>query len=162
MTTELEPVNPLMNSYKGPSPALQVGVDMVKRGVVIAPALILIGTLIWGADGAASVSLGLGLVLVNVWLSAYIIAVAARISFAALAAAAMFGFLMRLGLITAVVLSLKDATWLDVVALGVTIIVTHLGLLFWELRYISSSLAYPGLKPGAGFATRSEKESVPS
>jgi len=28
-----------------------------------------------------------------------------------------------------------------------TLIVTHLGLLFWELRYVSGSLAYPGLKP---------------
>ena len=27
------------------------------------------------------------------------------------------------------------------------IIVTHLGLLIWELRYVSISLAYPGLKP---------------
>ena len=32
-------------------------------------------------------------------------------------------------------------------ALGLTIIVTHLGLLFWELRYVSASLAFPGLKP---------------
>lgn len=162
MTTEVNAANPLLSSYQGPSPALQVGVDMVKRGVVVAPVLILIGTLIWGADGAASVALGLGLVLVNVWLSAYIIAVGARISFAALAGAAMFGFLIRLGLITAVVLLLKDETWLDLVALCVTIIVSHFGLLLWELRYISSSLAYPGLKPGAGIATRSEKESVPS
>ena len=26
-------------------------------------------------------------------------------------------------------------------------IVTHLGLLFWETRYVSASLAFPGLKP---------------
>ena len=25
--------------------------------------------------------------------------------------------------------------------------VTHLGLLFWETRYVSVTLAYPGLKP---------------
>ena len=35
------------------------------------------------------------------------------------------------------------------VALGLTLIVTHLGLLLWELRYVSASLAFPGLKPGA-------------
>lgn len=160
--TAADPANPLLESYQGPSPALQVGIDMVKRGVVVAPVIILVGTLIWGTDGAASVALGLGLVLVNVWLSAFIIAIGARISFAALAGAAMFGFLIRLGLITAVVLLVKDETWVDLVALGITIIVTHLGLLFWELRYISSTLAYPGLKPGAGLTLRSEKESVPS
>jgi hypothetical protein len=34
-------------------------------------------------------------------------------------------------------------------ALGITVIVTHLGLLFWELRYVSASLAFPGLKPAS-------------
>ena len=33
------------------------------------------------------------------------------------------------------------------VPFGVTIIVTHLGLLFWETRYVSASLAFPALKP---------------
>jgi hypothetical protein len=33
------------------------------------------------------------------------------------------------------------------VALGVCVLVTHLGLLFWELRYVSMSLAFPGLRP---------------
>jgi hypothetical protein len=37
----------------------------------------------------------------------------------------------------------------ELVPLGLTIIITHLGLLFWELRHISSSLAFPGLKPQA-------------
>ena len=32
-------------------------------------------------------------------------------------------------------------------ALGTTLVVTHLGLLFWEMRYVSLSLAHPGLKP---------------
>ena len=32
-------------------------------------------------------------------------------------------------------------------ALAILILVTHLGLLFWELRYVSASLAFPGLKP---------------
>ena len=33
--------------------------------------------------------------------------------------------------------------------LGLTLIVTHLGLLIWETRHVSASLAYPGLKPTA-------------
>ena len=32
---------------------------------------------------------------------------------------------------------------------AILILVTHLGLLFWELRYVSASLAFPGLKPTA-------------
>jgi len=27
------------------------------------------------------------------------------------------------------------------------LLVTYLGLLFWETRYVSASLAFPGLKP---------------
>jgi hypothetical protein len=53
-----------------------------------------------------------------------------------------------MGLVTLVVLLIKDESWIDLTALGVCILVTHLGLLFWELRYVSASLAYPGLKPG--------------
>ena len=34
--------------------------------------------------------------------------------------------------------------------LGVTILVTQLGLLWWETRHVSLSLAYPGLKPPQG------------
>ena len=44
-------------------------------------------------------------------------------------------------------LLVKDATWLNLTALGLSIIVTHLGLLFWELKYVSASLAFPGTKP---------------
>jgi hypothetical protein len=34
------------------------------------------------------------------------------------------------------------------VPLGITLVATHVGLLFWESRYVSLSLAFPGLKPG--------------
>lgn len=158
MRIEVNKQNPLLSRFEGRSPAMNVGLDMIKRGAVVAPIVVLIGTLIWGTDGAASVVLALGIVLVNVWLSAYIIDVTSRISFAALAAGAMFGFLIRLGLITAVFLLVKDQSWLDLVAFGITIIIFHLGLLFWELRYISASLAYPGLKP----AKKSHKETITS
>ena len=59
------------------------------------------------------------------------------------------GFLLRLGLIFLAVLLAKDAPWLELVPFGITLVVTHLVLLFWEMRHISSSLAFPGLKPGA-------------
>jgi len=38
------------------------------------------------------------------------------------------------------------------IPLAVAILVTHLGLLFWETRYVSATLAYPGLKPRRGDA----------
>lgn len=142
-----------LSRLEGPSPAAQVGRDLVKRGIFVAPALMVIGLLIWGNDGFWSVGYGVALIVVNFALSAFLIASTARISLSLMMAAVLFGFLIRLGIIFAAVWLVKDAGWMDFVALGVTIIVTHLGLLFWELRYVSASLAYPGLKPGVGDQT---------
>jgi len=61
--------------------------------------------------------------------------------------AVMFGYVLRLGLLFLAVLLVRHASWMNTKALGLTIIVTHLGLLVWELKYVSMSLAYPGLKP---------------
>ena len=61
--------------------------------------------------------------------------------------AVLFGYLLRLGVIFLAVILVKDAGWVSLPALGFTIIITHLGLLFWELRHVSATLAYPGLKP---------------
>jgi hypothetical protein len=128
---------------------LQVSADMVKRGLVAAPALILICALIWGSAGAWSSAYAIGLVLFNFMLSAVLIGWAARISLAALMAVTMFGYIFRLGLIFVAVFAVKDASWISLPAVGAAIIVTHLGLLVWELRYVSISMAYPGLKPSA-------------
>src|SRR3546814_17047765 len=75
------------------------------------------------------------------------LATAARISYGALMGAALFGFLIRLALVSAAVLLVRDAGWLEPVALGLTLVVAHLGLLFWELRFVSISLAHPDLNP---------------
>ena len=139
--------------FEGPSPVTQVGKDLVKRGVVIAPVLMVLGLIIWGNQGFWSVGYGVGLILANFALSVVLIASTARISLSLMMAAVLFGFLIRLGVIFVAVWVVKDAGWMNFVALGSTIIITHLGLLFWELRYVSASLAYPGLKPGVGDQT---------
>jgi hypothetical protein len=136
-----------LSRHDGPSPAVQVARDIVKRGVYIAPIAVAVGAVFWGAAGAASVAYGLAIVCVNFVLAALSIGWGARISAAMMGAAAMFGFLIRLGLIFLAVMLVKDAGWVELVPLGMTLIVTHLGLLFWEMKYVSASLAYPGLKP---------------
>ena len=42
---------------------------------------------------------------------------------------------------------MKDASWMELWPMGLTLVIAHLGLLWWETRYVSASLAYPGLKP---------------
>lgn len=145
-----QPSNALMTRIDGPSPAVEVAVDLVRRAIIWAPIAVLGSAAFWGTDGAISATLALGLVIANFLLSAWLLQVGGRISIAAMAGAAMFGYLLRLGLILAVVLLVKDQAWLHPVAFGVVLIVSHLGLLFWELRYISGSMAYPGVKPRPG------------
>ncbi|MGI9646018.1 MAG: ATP synthase subunit I [Ilumatobacteraceae bacterium] len=126
---------------------VQVTTDMVKRGLVVAPLIIAVCAIIWGSAGAWSAAYAIGIVLVNFLLSAALISYTAKISLGLMMGATLFGYLIRLGLIMLAVLLVKDADWISLPALGATIIVTHLGLLLWELKYVAISLAHPGLKP---------------
>ena len=138
--------NALLEPMSGPAPAMEIALDMAKRAVWLIPGTAVIGGF-WGINGVASSGYGLGIVVVNFLLAAWMLSAASRISFALMAGAALFGYLLRLGLIFAAVMLVRNASWIEMVPLGITLIVTHLGLLFWELRYVSGSLAFPGLKP---------------
>ena len=124
--------------------------DMLRRGLPFAPAVLVLAGLITGWSGVASAGYGMAIVAVNLVLSAISLAWAARTSPAALMAAALGGFLVRMGLVTVAILLVKDASWVSLVTLGVTVLLSQLGLLFWETRYVSASLAFPGLKPVPG------------
>lgn len=120
---------------------------MVRRALPMMPVAMLLGAAIDGWDGAFSVGYGMAIVLVNFVLSAALLAWASRISFAMVASAALGGYVLRLGLVSLAVILVRDQPWVALIPLGITIIITHLGLLVWELRYVSASMAYPGLKP---------------
>ncbi|MFN3215057.1 MAG: ATP synthase subunit I [Acidimicrobiales bacterium] len=145
--------DPYLTRFEGPSPVAQIARDIVRRGLWAAPVMMGIGAAIWSTEGFFSVGYGMILVLANFAIAAGIIAATSRISLALLMGGVMFGFLIRLGVIFLAVYLVRDAGWIDLLALGLTIIITHLGLLFWELRYVSLSMAYPGLKPGVGGQT---------
>ncbi len=138
---------------EGPAPEVAVSKDMIKRGLIAAPVLIAICAVIWGADGAWSSAYGIAIVLANFALAAGLIAVTARISLGLMMGATLFGYLLRLGLIFVAVWLVRDAPWISIPALGSTIIVTHLGLLFWEMKYVALSLSSPGLKPSGSQPT---------
>jgi hypothetical protein len=137
----------LTTRVEGPATEVEVSTDLVKRGLVVAPLLVAVCGVIWGGDGAWSSLYGIALVLANFVIAAALIAVTIRISLTLMLAAVLFGYLIRLALIFIAVYAVRDAGWISPPALGATIIATHLGLLFWELKYLALSLAYPGLKP---------------
>jgi hypothetical protein len=80
-------------------------------------------------------------------LSAALLSWSARISLAVLMVVALAGFVARLALLTVIVLLVKDQAWVELVPLGLTLVVTHLGLLIWETRHVSASLAFPAVRP---------------
>ena len=139
--------DPLITAVDGPAPEVTVSLDIVKRGLMVAPVWIAVCALLWGGDGMWSSAYGIAIVLVNFLLAAGLVAGTARISLGLMMGAVLFGYLIRLGLIFLAVLLVKDLSWISLPALGATIIVTHLGLLIWELKYVAISLAHPGLKP---------------
>jgi len=83
-------------------------------------------------------------------LAATLLARAAKVSVTFLMTTAVVSYPVRLALLFLAVLAVHELSWFAALPLGLTIIVSHLGLLFWETRFVSLSLAYPGLKPGAG------------
>lgn len=125
----------------------ELAFDMVKRGVWLAPAILALATVVWGLQGTASAAVAITLVGVNLVLAALGLSWAAKISLTAIMAVSLGGFAVRMGLVTGVLFAVRNESWINLTALGVTVLVTHLGLLFWELRYVSASLAFPGLKP---------------
>ncbi len=137
----------LKRDLSNEAPEKMVALDIVKRGVMVAPVLIGICTAIWGLKGLWSSSYAISLVLVNFFIAAWMVGAAAKISLAFLMATTLFGYVLRLGLITVAILAVEHRSWVNLLPLGLTLVVTHLGLLAWETKYISATLAFPGLKP---------------
>ncbi len=136
-----------VDHLEGPSPAVAVARDMVRRSLYLLPVAIVLGALLGGVEGIASVVYALAIVSINFFLAAWLIGKAAQINFALVFGAALGGFGIRLGLIFLAITAVAGQEWVRIVPMGITLIVTHLGLLVWELRYVSASMAYPGLKP---------------
>lgn len=133
-----------------------IALDMVRRGLYAAPLLLVIAGIGWGWNGVASSAYGLVLVFANFLLAAGLLGWAAKKGPNVLMAVAFGGFVLRMGLLVLAVQLVKDQAWVDPLPLGITILVAYLGLLFWETRFVSASLAFPGLKPNAGYHPRSK------
>jgi len=125
----------------------QVAFDMGRRALFVAPAIIAIASIFWGVHGGISAAVGLALAVANLLLAAVMLSWAARVSLVVMAATALGGYILRLVLLTAVIFAIRHQPWVSWIPLSFTLVLTHLGLLIWETRYVSASLAYPALKP---------------
>ena len=53
--------DPMLARYDGPSPALEIARDLLTRGLYLIPVAIIVGAIVGGAAGVASVLYALGL-----------------------------------------------------------------------------------------------------
>ena len=129
------------------APELGIALDMARRALPVAPVLVLVCGLGWGLDGALSAAFAIVLVLLNFLAAAGLMAWGASVSQGALIGAVLGGYVLRFGLLTVAVLLVRDASWVEKVPLFGALLITHVGLLVWETRFVSATLAYPGLRP---------------
>ena len=131
---------------------------MFRRGLMVGPALVAICTILWGVDGLVSSAFALGIVLINFLAGAWLIDWAVKVSPEMLMGAVLGGFVLRMGILTAAVVPVRNMGWFEITPFALTLIVTHLGLLIWETKFVSATLAYPGLKPTTGPRAAQDKE----
>jgi hypothetical protein len=125
-----------------------IAFDLLRRGLVVAPFAVALGGLLAGWAGAVGVALGLAVVLFN-----YLVAGAAQSWAATTGSPGMLGgtvlasLIFRFVVVIGSLMALRNATFLDLTSFGIALVASHLGLLVWEAKSVSMSLAFPGLKP---------------
>lgn len=124
-----------------------IALDLVKHGLLLAPVVVLVAGIVSGWDGTASAAIAFGIVCLNFTLAAVSVGWAAKISPVMVGGVALGGYVVRLGLILTALVLLRHVSWIVLPWLGFTLVGAHLVLLFWEMRYVSMSLAAPGLRP---------------
>ena len=133
------------------SPERDIAFDMARRSLWVFPAWVVVSGFIWGMGGALSSALGYVLVVGNLAVAAALMAWGARTSPVALMGVTLGGFIVRLAVLAGIVLACSQLGFFEPVPIAITILASHLGLLVWEIRYVSLRLAAPGLdlqRPG--------------
>lgn len=121
--------------------------DLARKAAIIAPVVIAIGFAVKGGGGALGATIALGVVAINFVLAAALMTWGAKVSAGALMGASLGGFIVRLAVITIAAIGIRAVNAIHFPTFLIVLVVAHLGLLAWELRSVSLTLAYPGLKP---------------
>ncbi|MFM7271895.1 MAG: ATP synthase subunit I [Actinomycetes bacterium] len=127
----------------------RVADHMVRRALLVAPAVIVAAALLGGRRSVVGALLGVTVVALNFLLASRLITWSARISPEAVSVAAIGGYVLRFGLITLAAIALSGRPGVSITAFVLTVAGMHLGLLFWEMPSVSLTLGAPGLKPVA-------------
>jgi hypothetical protein len=110
---------------------------LVRRAVIVGPVVVAIAWALRGPDGAVAAGVGVAIVVGNFLLSGVVLSAAARISLSLYHAAALFGFLLRLVLITVVMLMVARVFDIDRMAFGLAAVASYLVLLTLEAAAVA-------------------------
>ncbi len=127
-----------------------IAVDLAKKALLAAPVVALVLGLWRGPDAALAVVLAVAVVVANLFAAAEILGFTARHAPHLLTGVALMSFLGRLIAITAIGVGVKALGITDWPVFCLVLLGGYFVLLIWELRSVSMSLAYPGLKPKPG------------
>jgi hypothetical protein len=129
------PVDPAVKAAPSletrPVEAIMAG-HIIRRGIFVAPVFIALFWLARGPEGAIAAAIGVGVVLANFWLGGWLLSSAARVSLSLYHAAALFGFFVRLGLITGSMFAIAWLFDIDRIAFGITAVGSYVVLLTLE------------------------------
>jgi hypothetical protein len=111
---------------------LSMAKNMVKRAAWIGPVVIAFFWLLRGSLGAGSATIGLLVVIANFLIAGALLTYGIRISLTMYHAAALAGFLLRLGLITGTMLLVVRFVEIDRLAFGISAVVGYLTMVTME------------------------------
>lgn len=106
--------------------------NTVRRAVWVVPVVLAVAWALRGTDGLLAAALGAGIVVGNFLLAGAILSGAIRVSLAMYHAAALFGFVLRLGLIMVTMLLVVRLVEIDRLAFGISAVAAYMVLLALE------------------------------
>ena len=132
--------------------------ELIRRiapfAVPVAIVAFAIGTLIDGTDAGWSAAIAVGVVTLNFVAHGWSLALAAQISPMTIYAVGLGGFIVRLGVIVAVIALLQQTEWFSIVAFIAALVPCTVALLVVEMKMISGRMqadlwTVPSGPPGA-------------
>ncbi|HEY3211206.1 MAG TPA: hypothetical protein VGL18_15740 [Actinomycetota bacterium] len=138
---------------------------IVRRVVPFGPPVALVALLAgwlaagWGTGWSAAI--GVVVVVANAAANALLLSQAARISLTAYSAAVMGGFVLRLGVIVAIMFALNRLSWFSPLAFGLAVVPATILLLTYEMRLIAGGLGQELQIPEANFESGRRGEMAP-
>jgi hypothetical protein len=139
---------------------------MVRRALPFGPPGIAVALLVGAAAGGWNVgwsaAIGVAIVYVNFIVHGLSLARAARVSLTALAAMAMGGFVVRLGVIVGFMLVLNRFDWFSPLAFGLAVVPATMLLLGYELKLMAGGLGAQLQIPPPESAAREAAKAAPT